>query len=474
MRRSWWAGCIALIMAWLVGQSGARSVFKTLTWSKVTTGGDTVPSGVTGNSILMNGTNMIVVAGSYGGTVSSDCWALDMQATTAEWSLLTSGPDAFKRYAHSSVLYGHRIVVFGGYSELYGSAVDDVWTLDLSASTLAWAPMNTTGGDDSLARSSYASVLNGTNMVVFGGSPPSLGTLNDVWVLELAAATPAWYKMETTGGNGPPPKRRYPEAVLYGGKMVVFGGYVGTNALNDLWQLDLSTKKWDQLESSTKPSVRYGFTAALFGTNLVVFGGGATNQGSSVNDAWALDLSAAPSWSQITAAGGGAPSERMPSGVTVWGNSMLVFGGQDKSAAYLSDVWSLSFEWDCALPTGHGGRTEDCTMLDVVEVTESLGITGVPSSEGKLPKIIGSGSNRLFHVSTDGALTLKYLNLTGGIIDDGYGYGGAVRNNQGELQVEHCVFHNNIGKYGGAISSERGTLNIYMSSLLFFLLFLEG
>ena len=53
------------------------------------------------------------------------------QATTS-----TANPSS--RYAHSSILYGEQMVMFGGYD---GSNKNDVWTLNLTS--YGWAEMTT-------------------------------------------------------------------------------------------------------------------------------------------------------------------------------------------------------------------------------------------------------------------------------------------------------------------------------------------
>ena len=56
--------------------------------------------------------------------------------------------------------------------------------------------------------------------------------------------------------------------------------------------------------------------------------------------------------------------------------------------------------------------TSDCILYNEIVVTGVLNITGVPDTQGNLPKIMGGRSNRLFKVESGGTLMVKDINIT--------------------------------------------------------------
>jgi hypothetical protein len=100
-------------------------------------------------------------------------------------------------------------------------------------------------------------------------------------------------------------------------------------------------------------------------------------------------------------------------------------------------------------------------MYYEIVVTGKLNVTGVPDADGKLPKLIGAGHNRLFKVESGGELVVKSLNLTGGVvglnektITSTKSLGASILNT-GNLRVVNCFLSYNQGK--GIIASIGGT-----------------
>ena len=111
-------------------------------------------------------------------------------------------------------------------------------------------------------------------------------------------------------------------------------------------------------------------------------------------------------------------------------------------------------ELQCPIPTsGSATITSDCTLYNEIVVTGELNVNGVPDAEGNLPKIIGSGSNRLFTVASGGALMINGLNLTGGDATPEASKGGAIYCYQcnGNITIIDSILHSNTAVYGGGL-----------------------
>jgi hypothetical protein len=119
-------------------------------------------------------------------------------------------------------------------------------------------------------------------------------------------------------------------------------------------------------------------------------------------------------------------------------------------------------EAECNIPTsGSATINSDCILYSEIVVTGSLNITGVPDAQGNLPKIIGGGSNRLFKVQSGGELVVKYLNLTGGDLNDNGGaiyiyYAGDVAVNIPIVTITSSYIVGNEASEGGGIFSIGG------------------
>lgn len=96
-----------------------------------------------------------------------------------------------------------------------------------------------------------------------------------------------------------PAPRRAHTAVLYNGKIYVFGGGNGLTALNDLWTLDVSRLdtslrgsggglKWTLIKTKEPPPPRGYHTANLVGSVMVVVGGSDGKE--CFSDVWCLNL----------------------------------------------------------------------------------------------------------------------------------------------------------------------------------------
>lgn len=235
----------------------------------------------------------------------------------------------------------NRIIVYGGLSS--SAALASTAVMDLA--THAWQDSVATSAPPP-ARYDHAAVWNplAGKMLVFGGTN---GTTRfaDTWALD--PSTMAWAQV-TTSGSAPSARSNAAAVVdIAGGRLVVFGGFNGTTALNDLYALDLTTNQWSALTAGgPSPEARQGMLAVYDPVHraLVLFGGaGATTP--FLNDVWSLDL-ATLTWSQIVTPESGAAA---PSGRTDCAGDLdpvrlqlVVVGGRTGASSYATDAWTLS------------------------------------------------------------------------------------------------------------------------------------
>lgn len=138
---------------------------------------------------------------------------------------------------------------------------------------------------------------------------------------------------------GAPTARSYSASAydVFTQSVVVFGGWDGSNYLNDTWTL--SRNHWVQQHPATSPSAGQLGSMAYYPTNagptMLLFGGGFSGN----HETWTWDGS---NWTQrfpVT-----SPPDRWAASLSYIPatNSMLLFGGANSSNAVLSDTWM----WD--------------------------------------------------------------------------------------------------------------------------------
>ena len=136
----------------------------------------------------------------------------------------------------------------------------------------------------------HTATLVDRKIVVFGGGE-EVAYYNSIHILDTT--TRRWIQPTFPEDTKLPPPRRAHTAVLYKNKIWVFGGGNGTQALNDVWSLDvggpIERMRWEQVETrGKKPAARGYHTANLIGNVMVVLGG--SDGKDCFSDIWCLNL----------------------------------------------------------------------------------------------------------------------------------------------------------------------------------------
>ena len=145
----------------------------------------------------------------------------------------------------------------------------------------------------------------------------------------------------------PPCARGGHSATLIGASILFFGGHFfgstkeGYTYMNDTHVLDLNSSRWIKPKvQGTPPSARFGHTALLAGSRVIIFGG--KGKKGCVKDLHALDP-VTMTWYQGPSGAGSPPPRFNHTANIVGGTKMYVFGGQDGKRSY-NDVHILDLE----------------------------------------------------------------------------------------------------------------------------------
>ena len=329
------------------------SLSGTPTWSKIVAGGEP-PSRWQHSATYDPVRNRILVvggAGSPGGTVFNDAWALSLSSPPQWIRLAPVGTPPLERYGHTTIYdpVGDRIILFGGFNGYEGKARKDTWALNLGG-VPSWTLV--LAGEPSLpGRLGHSAAYDPVHhrMLIYGGwewDQPEPST----WALSLNS-TPEWAPVA-----GPPRWRSGHSAIYdpFRHRMLIFGGRVDPSnpPLSDTWAFNLDDLRWELLLPSGQPPPPRADHSAIYDPvrdRMIVFGG--ANSDSSV---WALSLSGIPSWSQISFSGVEHPQGRNDHAAVYdpVRDRMLIFGGMipyethvcvypQVQAQYLHDMWAL-------------------------------------------------------------------------------------------------------------------------------------
>ena len=145
--------------------------------------------------------------------------------------------------------------------------MNDVHVLDLE--TQQWsAPA--CSGKLPVARYGHVAAVVGEEMLVYGGR--GAGGELPVDVVGLNLRTFRWTHHQTAT---PPPRGRFNHAAtLVGTRLCVFGGWDGTQSMDDLWVLDVGSMAWIKPRcAGRRPRARHGHVMECVDGELLVFGG---------------------------------------------------------------------------------------------------------------------------------------------------------------------------------------------------------
>lgn len=187
------------------------SSLETMQWTHPECLGDTPPPSRAHSATLVD-RKIVFIGGGHGSTYYDSVYILDTLSRRWTRPTIAPGPTPPQRRAHTAVLYGNKIWVFGGGNGMM--ALSDVWTLDVSA-LMQYGPYGYGG---------YGS---------YGPCGGGSGGRN-----KDGSVTMKWELVETHGVKKPGP-RGYHTANLVGNIMVVIGGSDGKDSFDELWTLDL-------------------------------------------------------------------------------------------------------------------------------------------------------------------------------------------------------------------------------------------
>lgn len=198
------------------------------------------------------------------------------------------------------------------------------------------------------ARFSHAAIVHEHSMYVYGGGSSAETTFNDLWQFDLSNRK--WIR-PMTKGIYPSPKASA-SIVCYKDSLVLFGGWRHPPAnpphqpwrlFNDLHIFNITNNEWKLIMPEVNPPPMTGHSATVHGNRMIVFGGyqEALPTSGSCNNVWCLDLDTFV-WRAIETTNVKPPPRYGQFQVYLDEDNLLILGGCGGPNSVYSDAWILN------------------------------------------------------------------------------------------------------------------------------------
>jgi N-acetylneuraminic acid mutarotase len=280
------------------------------------------------------GKDIYVFGGASNEQTFDDLYILDTWEMS--WSKVTSdGWVPEKRVGHSLTIVGAKLWVFAG-ADANDRTKEDLYFVDLQAATMRWDMKSRVSGIVPIARCGHSTGTVGSKLFIVGGSENGR-VRKDVCVLDTA--TDIW--------SQPVPKGDEPESLVFhsmvavGNRLFIFGGGDGRRASDKLYIYDTVKHNWSLGKHEGKiPQARAGHSMCTLNSSIYLFGGYAGSVGF-LSDVYKLDADTLR-WESQKPIGDKLPDGRLQHSMVLFDQRMLIFGGTGNKVVF-NDLWT----WNC-------------------------------------------------------------------------------------------------------------------------------
>jgi len=225
-------------------------------------------------------------------------------------------------------------------------------------------------------RSLHAGIVVKGCLYIFGGYDGS-NRVNDLYRFSFKASK--WSQVLVTG---PAPSARDRHVVVsHNDKIYICAGYDGNNRVNDFWQYDTENEIWSVVDAviGQPPTPRHSHSGVVYDGSMYIFAGYDGNYRSDLH----RYMFSQRKWSSVPVKGV-VPKARYRTSAVAYKNWMLVVGGHD-GAKHLNDFYQLNFD------------TSEWCLVEIANQAPP------PSSRDSHSAVISGDSMYLFGGSTGSA-----------------------------------------------------------------------
>jgi len=290
---------------------------------------------------LVNNETELFIFGGYGiNSILNDTFLFNIQKE--EWKKVEHAENVNvpERYGHSTVVYNHKVYVFGGKNS--NGYLNDLMVFDCQKriwDVVAIRPAGKKPNDSKIntlsGRAFHTAVVYRDCMYVFGGSDDDT-IFNEL--IKINLQTGHWKQLSSIENYDGPSARDQHSAALYEDTMYIFGG-ISEDVLCDLWQYHIPTNKWTQVNgraslSSFKPTERSGHVSGICGQNLIILAGEDPNTMKYYDDIYAFHI---PNQEWIQVKQKSASNAMAHARAAFTQNKIFIFGGYNTQTGPTDD-----------------------------------------------------------------------------------------------------------------------------------------
>ena len=319
------------------------------------------------HSIVYDSVNKrYLLFGGWNGTSPryNDVWELSADdrfgSSPPQWRKLNpTGTPPSARTTHLAFFdaTGNRMIIHGGYD---GADKNDTYALDVTTRySEAWTTLSPTGTAPAARSQAAGAWKNSARKAYIQGGLVGAGDYrNDLFELDLTTTNGAWTQLKAEDAAGNPPSRADASMVfdITNNRLLIFGGYDGTNRLNDLWRWDVAGASFAEVSDGTPPGVRQMHVAVYDENNsrMIIWGGrNGTASSNYLSEIWELNTtSGSEAWTDRSqAAGDKVPGSRSSAACFDTVNKiMVIFGGEDSALAQHKHVYLIDLATSGSAP----------------------------------------------------------------------------------------------------------------------------
>lgn len=217
------------------------------------------------------------VAGYNGYDYTSDIYKFDPVKQTSVL-IETTGEVFCRRSALTALVYNDKMYTFGGWNGFTRTWYNDLHVFDFT--TKNWRAIHPSGRLPP-KRTSHASVIYNHKMYVFGGFSGE-EYLNDLFEFDLETET--WTEITNQcKGDIPSPRSRFCAAV-HGDHMYILGGWNKVGYFNDFYAFNFVTRVWTSISNKNFPIPSISqYSLAVDKDFLYIFGGFCSTEKNCIN-----------------------------------------------------------------------------------------------------------------------------------------------------------------------------------------------
>ncbi|XP_054471288.1 actin-fragmin kinase [Anoplopoma fimbria] len=216
----------------------------------------------------------VYILGGRGNSCLRDFWKYSVVCN--DWTELNCNGEAAPEELEEHAMVAHEgfLYVFGGMLDsAYTTLRCPLWVFDFAKQKWMHCQEKTSPLQTQMPtnRKAHSAVVVGSAMLVYGGFVDMKGSSHDFWSLDFD--TMAWSLLSGSqqGSLGPGPRHSH-SAVANQSCMYLFGGLKCLREQRDFWKWNSTSHTWSSLKNRSGPSRLMGHSAVVHKDSMLIFG----------------------------------------------------------------------------------------------------------------------------------------------------------------------------------------------------------